>query len=366
VRGYSWLVLGLSVLCGCAHSRSPAPSARAANAPATGAEAAGAQKPTLSVADIAARSTKAVVSVRGKDSLGTGFIVRDDGWIATNFHVAVTGDELWATLSDGRRFPVVEVVSASRRHDLAILRIEASALPTLPLGDSDRVRPGDSVVAIGHPLGLEDTVSNGLVSAIRHVDADFDVLQISAPIAPGSSGGPLINERGEVIGVAAAIMRGGQNLNFALPVKYVKALADHPQPVSMKTFSAAVAALSNHEPRVERHVPHHAPSVLNGCSAEAVALIPKTLGDAISVGAPLYNQGNFSACFHIYEGAAMDLERRLPKRCTGPKHALAEGRARASKLNDPSAQAWALRDAFDGLFEVLERREAGSANREHD
>ncbi|MGC4094467.1 MAG: trypsin-like peptidase domain-containing protein [Polyangiaceae bacterium] len=314
----------------------------------------------LSVADIAARSTKAIVSVRSSNSLGTGFIVRDDGWIATNFHVAAVPEELFVLLADGRRFPVVEVVNASRRHDLAILRIDAKQLPTLPLGNSDAVRAGDSVVAIGHPLGLEDTVSNGLVSAVRHVDKDFDVLQISAPIAPGSSGGPLFNERGEVIGVAAAIMNGGQNLNFGLPVKYVKLLAAHPQPVSISDFNAAISLLTARAPQQpQRDVPHHPDSLLSGCDQAALASIPKVLGEAIEVGAPLYNQGNVSACFHIYEGAAMDLERRLPKRCAGPRRVLSEVRTRAAKLDDPSAQAWALRDAFDGLFEVVARHDDG-------
>ena len=337
----------------CSKAQQPAKSSDAA------ASAATAHKDgPMSVADIAARSTKAIVTVHSENSLGTGFIVRDDGWIATNFHVAAVPDELWVVLSDGRRFPIVEVINASRRHDLAILRIDAKDLPTLALGDSDTVRPGDSVVAIGHPLGLEDTVSNGLVSAVRHVDEDFDVLQISAPIAPGSSGGPLFNEHGEVIGVAAAIMRGGQNLNFGLPVKYVKVLAAHPRPISMSDFSAAVAVLSGaRAPKVERKIPHHPASLLNGCDREAIASIPRVLGEAVEVGAPLYNQGNFEACFHIYEGAAMDLERRLPKRCAGPRRALGEGRARAAKLDDPSAQAWALRDTFDALFEVVARHD---------
>ncbi|MFZ5897286.1 MAG: S1C family serine protease [Myxococcota bacterium] len=345
--------LSLLLALGAACSRPAKAPSSAADSNRAGVAA---SSQPLSVADIAARSTKAIVSVHSNHSLGTGFIVRDDGWIATNFHVAAVPDELWVLLSDGRRFPIIEVVNASRRHDLAILRIDAKALPTLTLGDSDRVRPGDAVVAIGHPLGLEDTVSNGLVSAVRHVDTDFDVLQISAPIAPGSSGGPLFNERGEVIGVAAAIMRGGQNLNFGLPVKYVKALAAHPRPVSISDFSAAVAALSTRAPRVERNVPHHPLTLLKGCDREALATIPRVLSEAVEVGAPLYNQGNFEACFHIYEGAAMDLERRLPKRCAGPRRALAEGRARAAKLKDASAQAWALRDAFDGLFEVVAQK----------
>lgn len=355
IFGFALASLSMAVVTACSTAQRPAKESGAAPV---------AVEPRkdgpLSVADIAARSTKAIVSVRSENSLGTGFIVRDDGWIATNFHVAAVPGELWVLLADGSRYPIVEVVNASRRHDLAILRIDAKGLPTLPLGNSDAVRPGDSVVAIGHPLGLEDTVSNGLVSAVRHVDDDFDVLQISAPIAPGSSGGPLFNEKGEVIGVAAAIMRGGQNLNFGLPVKYVKNLAAHPRPVSMNDFSAAVAVLSGaRAPRVARKIPHHPASILNGCDREAIASIPRLLGEAVEVGAPLYNQGNFAACFHIYEGAAMDLERRLPKRCTGPRRALGEGRARAAKLDDPSAQAWALRDTFDALFEVVARYDDG-------
>src|SRR5665811_1225006 len=112
---------------------------------------------------------------------------------------------------------------------------------------SDAVRAGDSVLAIGHPLGLEDTVSNGLISAVRHVHANLDVLQVSAPIAPGSSGGPLFNDRGEVIGVATAFMNAGQNLNFGLPSKYVKELVDNPHPISMSLFSAAMVAIQNQQ-----------------------------------------------------------------------------------------------------------------------
>jgi hypothetical protein len=236
------------------------------------------------------------------------------------------------------------------------LRVEADKLPVLPLGDSSQVRPGDAVVAIGHPLGFEDTISNGLVSAVRHVSEDLDVLQISAPIAPGSSGGPVFDERGRVIGVATAIIQGGQNLNLALPAKYVQALLAEPEPISMSAFTAAMTALQRPAPHVERHVPRHALTVLKGCSAESHVAIARSLAAAIEVGAPLYNGGDFAACYHVYEGAALDLTRRLPKTCTGPKRALSQGRMRAAKLAEPSAQAWALRDAFDGLLEVIARR----------
>lgn len=311
-----------------------------------------------SPADIAAQALPAIVSVRAGDSLGTGFVVRADGWVATNFHVIRGATEIAVVFSDQRQFPVIEIVNANRLHDLVILRIDAHGLPVLHVGSRNAVRPGDSVLAIGHPLGLEDTVSNGLVSAIRHVHDGLDVLQVSAPIAPGSSGGPLLNDRGEVIGVATAFMNGGQNLNFGLPAKYVTELVENPRPISMTLFAAAVTALQNQAargPHVARQIPHHPLSTLSGCSDAQKVLIARTLESAIEVGAPLYNDGKIAACYQIYEGAAADLTQRLAASCSGPKRALSVGRQRAAKLEDPSAQAWAMRDSIDGVLELLER-----------
>src|SRR5262249_7963339 len=179
---------------------------------------------TKTPAQIAAGATPAIVSIQSSDSLGTGFVVRADGWIATNLHVIAGADQLVVVLPDKSEHPVHQVIAWDDDRDLAILKIDATKLPVLTLGDSTRVHAGDPVVAIGHPLGLEDTVSNGLVSAVRVVDEGLTVLQISAPIAPGSSGGPLFNERGEVIGVAAALITEGQNLNFGVPSQYLKQL----------------------------------------------------------------------------------------------------------------------------------------------
>jgi hypothetical protein len=317
-----------------------------------------ARRSTRTPAEITARSTPAIVTVRTSDGLGTGFVVRKDGWIATNFHVVRGATEVTVVFSDHREFKVVEIMNANRAHDLVILRINARNLPALPLGDSDQVRPGDSVLAIGHPLGLEDTVSNGLISAVRKVSAGLQVLQISAPIAPGSSGGPLFNDRGEVIGVATAVSTEGQNLNFGLPSKYVAELVDHPHPISMELFAAAMLAMQRTASAGsdrERDIPRHDLKLLKGCTNANKELIFKTLQDAIEVGAPLYNQGKVAACYHIYEGAAADLARRLPRSCGGPKQALSVGQRRAAKLSDPSEQAWAMRDSFDGVLELLER-----------
>ena len=343
------LLVALAVAgCGGAAKDRPAESADGA-----------ATKKVLTPAQIAAKATPSIVTIRTPNGLGTGFVVREDGWIVTNLHVVAGSEEVRVHLPTGKSFPVEEVMNASPTRDLVVLRIEAGKLPPLELGDSDAVRPGDPVVAIGHPLGLEDTVSNGLLSAVRKVD-DLTLLQVTAPIAPGSSGGPLFNEQGEVIGVATLILVGGQNVNLGLPANYVRELVAHPDPMSFADFTAAVARLRQQAKRPSqppnRKIPRHSPAVFNGCDDKAVALLAHGISDAISLGAPLYNQGNHRACFQVYQGAASDIENRLPKSCSGPKKALAQGRSRAAELDDPAAQAWAMRDAFDGLVEAITRR----------
>ena len=305
-------------------------------------------------AEIAARSTPSVVSVRTEQSLGTGFVVSQDGLIATNLHVIAGNSEITVTLSDHREFQVVEIWNGDRQRDLVIMRIQAKKLPVIPLGDSDDMHPGDSIVAIGHPLGLEDTVSNGLVSAVRKLDKGLTVLQISAPIAPGSSGGPIFNDRGEVIGVATAIMLGGQNINFGVPVSYLKELLKKPAAVNLEAFAAATAE-RNAPADARRNVPALSVRILEGCSRGSIDLMTKALAAAIDIGAALYDDGNFAGCYHIYEGAASDLERRLGTTCQRPARTLADGRKRAARLNDPSDQAWAMRDTFDGLLDVIRR-----------
>ena len=310
-------------------------------------------------AEIAARSTPSVVSVRTEQSLGTGFVVSPDGLIATNLHVIAGNSDITVTLSDHREFQVVEIWNGDRQRDLVIMRIQAKKLPVIPLGNSDEIHPGDAVVAIGHPLGLEDTVSNGLVSAVRKLDKGLTVLQISAPIAPGSSGGPIFNDHGEVIGVATAIMLGGQNINFGVPVSYLKELLKRPAAVNLETFAAATA-----ERRARSdgrgNVPALSVRILDGCPRSHIELMLKALADAVDIGTALYDDGNFAGSYHIYEGAASDLERKLGTHCQRPAKTLADGRRRAARLADPSDQAGAMRDTFDGLLDVIRRHGAQS------
>ena len=162
-------------------------------------------------------------------SLGTGFVISPDGYIITNNHVIENVDKIEVQFEDGGKYQAT-VVGRDPRTDVALIHIEAKQqLLALPLGDSDAVRPGDWVVAIGNPFGLSHTVTAGIVSARhREINADPDArrfddfLQTDAAINPGNSGGPLINLAGEVIGINTAINPRANTIGFAVPVNIAK------------------------------------------------------------------------------------------------------------------------------------------------
>ncbi len=164
-------------------------------------------------------------SQRRERSLGTGFIISADGYILTNDHVVDGADEIQVKLADGREFKGV-VRGLDPKLDLALIKIEAGKnLPVANLGDSDGVRIGEWVMAIGNPFGLEQTVTVGIVSAKGRVIGAGpydDFIQTDASINPGNSGGPLFNLKGEVIGINTAIVPNGQGIGFAIPVNMAK------------------------------------------------------------------------------------------------------------------------------------------------
>jgi serine protease Do len=161
-----------------------------------------------------------------QQSLGSGFIIDKDGYIITNNHVVQGADEIKVKLADGREFKA-RVIGRDAKTDLALIKISSffKDLPTLPLGDSDKMRVGDWVLAIGNPFGLEETVTQGIISATGRAigSGPYDnFLQTDAPINPGNSGGPLINLKGQVIGINTAIIASGQGIGFAIPSNMAK------------------------------------------------------------------------------------------------------------------------------------------------
>jgi serine protease Do len=161
--------------------------------------------------------------------VGSGFIVSADGFVMTNAHVIEGADEVIVTLTDKREFKA-RIVGSDRRTDVAVVKIEATGLPSVKLGDATRVRVGEWVMAIGSPFGLENTVTAGIVSAKQRDTGDYlPFIQTDVAINPGNSGGPLINMRGEVIGINSQIYSrsgGFQGISFAIPIDEAVRVAD--------------------------------------------------------------------------------------------------------------------------------------------
>ncbi|WP_428266622.1 S1C family serine protease [Haliangium sp.] len=353
-----------------------APAASDSGSSAGSGGAAGARS-ELAPAEIAQRSMPAIVRVEARSGqgsgVGTGFVIASEGRIATNLHVIGGSSEIEVVLLDGTRLPVPTIAAIDPERDLAVLLVTPpEALPVLNLGDSDVVLAGDPVVAIGNPLGVLDyTVSDGLISSVRRVSEELTVLQISAPISQGSSGGPLFNRYGEVIGIATFIAGSGQNLNFGIPSNYLRSLLGRDDGLTPAALNEELARRLDARPRptggglsIRRQVPEHDLSLLDGCREESMVEAVEGITKAIQSGAPLYNQGNHEACYRIYEGAAIRLERELD--CPGLRDALGQGLLRAGTLDDYTAKAWAMRDAFDGVLDVIERRAAADSARGSD
>ena len=162
----------------------------------------------------------------GRGARGSGFFVRP-GYVATNYHVIERAETTIARLVGTETiYTIKEITATDKKHDLAIIKVVGDTPPELTLGNSDEVRIGETVYAVGNPIGLQGTVSRGIVSSMRDFGQNGVRIQIDAPISPGNSGGPVLNEKGEVIGVSVSGIQGidAQNLNFAIPSNYLKAL----------------------------------------------------------------------------------------------------------------------------------------------
>lgn len=187
------------------------------------------------------QAKKSVVQITfsGRDGkqqgLGTGFIISADGLIATNLHVVGEARPITVELSDKRELPVKVVYASDRVLDLALLKVDAKDLPALPLADSDKVKDGQPIVTLGNPLGLKYSVVTGVVSGRREMDGR-QMLQIAMPIEPGNSGGPVLNARGEVLGVVTMKSLVTNNLGFAVAINHLKPLIEKPNPVPMSKW----------------------------------------------------------------------------------------------------------------------------------
>jgi regulator of sirC expression with transglutaminase-like and TPR domain len=200
-------------------------------------EAASKAKSTADLAESIAPSLVKITQLgrEGTDGIGSGFIVSADGLIATNLHVIGEARRLQVEMHDGKTHAVTVVHATDAHRDLALLKIEAKGLKPLPLGDSKKVRQGESVVAMGAPEGLGFSIVQGVLSATREIDGN-DMLQVAIPIEKGNSGGPLLDMQGRVLGILTLKHIKTDNLGFAMPVNALKELIEEPNPVPMNRW----------------------------------------------------------------------------------------------------------------------------------
>lgn len=176
---------------------------------------------------VAKQARPAVVSVRRGDGSGSGIVIRQDGVILTNAHVVGDATQVDVRLSDGRMLKGT-VAGTDPVVDVAVVKVQASGLPEAPIANSDDLRVGQTAIAIGNPMGLEGTVTTGVVSAVnrqRSVDDFVGFIQTDAAINPGNSGGPLLDSQGRVIGINTWIIGRATGLGFAVPINVAKDVA---------------------------------------------------------------------------------------------------------------------------------------------
>lgn len=338
------LLVVVAVAAGCGASNKPK-----SNQPRTAREIIDASSPAI------------VVIEAGEAKVGTGFILDKDGLIATNLHVIKGESNVRVRLfNDHTEYKATVVAAVDNDRDLALIRITPpKALPTVRLGNSDAMSAGDKVYAIGNPLGVFDySITDGLISSKRPVTEEFTLLQISTPISQGSSGGPLFNQFGEVIGVTTAIITQGQLINLAVPSNYLRPMMKSQIRLSLDEFAKATR---DDEPvSIHRKIPDHPITIWNGCSEQEMEDVLRSIGDAIAIGAPLYNraaQGDsdsgYEACFRVYEGTSLKYEKDAP--CKGVRTAFGDGLLRAQSMGTYKEKAWALRDTFDGLIAAFKK-----------
>lgn len=222
--------------------------------------------PRRTVANLVAEAAPATVSITGETSdggktTGSGFVIDASGTLVTNLHVVEGLSRVTIRLPNGDSFERVVVRAYDEAKDIAILQVPGFSLPVVRLGNSDTVRQGDSVLLMGNPLGLTGTVSSGLISAVRQFDG-YRVFQTDAAASPGNSGGPMLNDAGEVVGIFTFRITGGENLNFVVPINYARGLLQVGDSLSLAEMNSRLVGSRRVEPSTASAPPSQAEPVV--------------------------------------------------------------------------------------------------------
>lgn len=289
-----------------------------------------------------------VVLLEFQQSYGLGFVA-PNGRIVTCYHVVADEAEITAHLADGRALPVQSVCALDSRRDLAVL--DVGLLDATPM-----MGAGGRLADEGQPVYVFGMVPgegrarwvDAKLAAVQVVGSALTVYSLSGDVPQDASGGPLVGADGAALGVVTVAETEDGVVSLGVPWKYLEPLLRQHQQLPL----AALSAESRRAPR--REVPEHPVALLEGSAPAGLEATTDTIAEAIRLGAPAYNEGDVARCFAIYAETA---KRLIATRddCAGVQTALRAGLARAATLSDLDHQAWAMRDAFDGLLIVIEK-----------
>ncbi|MFB1481945.1 serine protease [Corallococcus sp. RDP092CA] len=281
----------------------------------------------------------------------TGFVISSEGHVATSLHAVASARAITAVLPDGARSPVVQVAAVDERRDLAVLCLPLSnRVPALPLGPPTLPSEGEALHVVQAHADRPPETRTLEVRAVQVLGEWLTLLELTRTLPEDASGSPVVDARGQVVGLATAALANGRALGLVIPVRYLAPLLKTPGPPQPLS---ALDTPRQRAPRV-RQVPQHPLGLLDGCATPAVESVAALLGQAINVGAPAYNRGDVEGCYRLYMHTA---EQLIDERddCPGVQRALRDGLLRCEGMKDAEDRAWALRDTFDGLMDVIGR-----------
>jgi S1-C subfamily serine protease len=289
-----------------------------------------------------------IVLLEFRQSYGLGFVA-PNGRIVTSFHVVADEREVLAHLFDGRIIPVRTIAAIDTRRDLAVLDVGVLDVPPASAAAPRLVEEGSRVFVFGMvPAEGRTRWVEATITAIQVLGSSLTVYRLEGELPADASGGPLIAEDGCTLGVVTVAESEEGLISLAVPWRYV-------QPLTLQNAALPLSALSLAEHRApKREVPDHPVTLLEGSTMAGLEAASEVIASAIRVGAPAYNEGDIEKCYRVYVDAA---QRVIDARrdCPGVQAALRAGLTRASSLESVDHQAWAMRDAFDGLLTAIER-----------
>lgn len=297
------------------------------------------------------RASASLVLLELGGHTATGFVISSQGHVVTSLHAVASARAITAVLPDGLRSPVVQVAAVDERRDLAVLCLSVPDLvPALALGADTLPTEGEALYVL-HARAERPPEARALeVRAVQVLGEWLTLLELSRTLPEDASGAPTLDARGQLVGLATAALANGRALGLVIPVRYITPLLKTPGPLR------PLSALDTPRQRITRvrKVPQHPVGLLDGCASPAVESVAALLGHAINVGAPAYNRGDVEGCYRLYAHTA---EQLIDERddCPGVQRALRDGLLRCEGLPDAEDRAWALRDTFDGLMDVIGR-----------